>query len=294
MKRLVYFLSFALALTLAHASDEGTDLMPLTEAEAKSIIEQRMANKALQEAARKAELEAVPAIERRVIEKNGRRVTMNRVAPPVLAAAPASVPDAPNASNPLTPAELAALMAAQPEHQSISLSVTVFGEGHSKVLWRQPRDNHETNQAPLEFELWTNINLNYLRPISSFDRDGVVYNYLGFTHTITHAGEAWRSAFAKERGHDYESRWEEPPVAFTAGVPEYVVVGNGSRPIPPELYQQMDALFAHYLDSSERYKADYLRSVALKKASEEYSKENPLEPSDVIINHWSVSKGGRR
>jgi len=186
------------------------------------------------------------------------------------------------------------MIAAQPEHQSISLSVTVFGGQYSKILWRKPRDEDERRQAPEEFEIWTNVNLNYLRPISSFDRDDIVYNYTGFTSTITREDEAWRRAHAKKRGYDYESRWQTPPVRFTEGKAEYVLVEPEERRIPPELYQHMDALFGHYLENEERFKAEFLRNEALGKARETYLKENPPEPKDVIINHWPISEGGAR
>jgi hypothetical protein len=264
----VCFLLFAFAWTLAPASDRNVGLVPLTNIEADTIIAQQMENKAAGKAARKAELEAIPAIAIRVIEKDGHRVTMNRVAPPAQGIVSASVPRESNDLRPLTPDEVEALIAAQPEHQSITLSVTVFDEGYSKVLWRQPRDDDEPSKAPHEFELWTNLNLNYLSPISSFERDDVVYNYVGFGETITHVGEARRSAFAQEHGYDYESRWQEPPVNFTAGQPEYVVVANSSRPIPPELYQQMDALFAHYLENEGALKAEHLRNEALREAKD--------------------------
>ncbi|TVP76504.1 MAG: hypothetical protein EA353_11870, partial [Puniceicoccaceae bacterium] len=120
MKRLACFLSFTLAWTLAHASDENSELTPLTKAEASAIITQQMEDKAVQKAIRKAELEAVPAIETRVIEKDGHRLTINRVAPPEVKVV-SPVLDSAGLSNQLTTAELAALIAAQPERQSISL-----------------------------------------------------------------------------------------------------------------------------------------------------------------------------
>lgn len=93
--------------------------------------------------------------------------------------------------------------------QSISLSVSVFGDEYSKILWRAPRDEDE-------------------------------------------------------------------------------------RRIPPELYEQMDALFTHYLENEAKFKAEFLRNKALRKAREAYLKKNPPEPKDVIINHWPISKGGAR
>lgn len=279
----------------AHASAvTPTTAQPITEVEARTIIEQQMADKALREANRKAELESMTTTESRTVQKERHRVTINRIVPPRLKAAPVPTLSQKQTSRPWTAEEWAAMIAAQPEHQSISLSVTVFGEEYSKLLWRKPRDEEERRQAPEEFEIWTNVNLNYLRPISTFDRDNIVYSYMGFTSTITREDEAWRRAYAKERGYDYESRWQLSPVPFTEGKAEYVVVEDEERRIPPELYQQMDALFAHYLENEDRFKAEFQTSEALRKAREAYLKENPLEPKDVIINHWPISEGGAR
>ena len=172
--------------------------------------------------------------------------------------------------------------------------MTVFGEDYSKILWRKPRNAAERRKAPEKFEIWTNVNLNYLRLISSFDRDGVVYDAFVFTDTVTRKTEASRRAFARKYGHDYQSRWQKPPVRFTAGRPEYIVTEPEERKIPPELYEQMDALFAHYLENEAKFKSEYLRNEALRKAKEQYLKENPPQPKDVIINHWPISEGGAR
>jgi hypothetical protein len=266
----------------------------ITGTEARGIIDQRMADKALREANRKAELESMSASHSRFFQKEKHSVMINRVRPPELKAVPPPTHLDQPRSKAWTEEEWAAMMAAQPEQQSISLSVTVFGDEYSKILWRKPRDPEENRQIPEEYEIWTNVNLNYLRPIGSFDRDRVVYNYMGFTETITRKDEAWRRAFAKERGHDYTSRWQPSPVGFTEGMTEYVVVESEQRHIPLELYQQMDALFAHYLENEDRLKAQFLRSKALEKAREAYLKEHPPEPKDVIINHWPISKGRAR
>ncbi|NBB79130.1 MAG: hypothetical protein GVY36_06735 [Verrucomicrobia bacterium] len=262
--------------------------------EARAIIENRMSEKALRESRRRAELDAVPAITRRVIQKENHQITINRVAPPAPKTAPAPISAERHQPSPLTRAEFEALMANQPEQQSISLSVTVFGDEYSKILWRKPRSAEENSDAPQEFEIWTNVTLKYLTPISSFERDGIVYNYFGFGERITREGEVRRGALAENRGYDYKSRWQEPPMDFTTGQSEYVVVNDGSRSIPAELYQQMDALFGHYLENEDRFKTAFQRGQALRKAREAYLKESPPEPKEVIINHWPISKGGAR
>lgn len=292
MKFILLLLSaFSAAAGLASTLTSTTQ--PITETKARSIIEQRMADKALREANRKAKLESMPPTDSRVVQKEGHSLTINRVVPPHLKAAPVPRPSDRKASITWTEEEWAAMIAAQPEHQSISLSVSVFGEEYSKLLWREPRDAEERRKAPEEFEIWSNVNLNYLKPISSFewDKNNIVYSYMGFTSTITRENEARRQAYAKKLGYDYKSRWQPSPVRFTKGEPEYVVVESEGRRIPPELYQQMDALFGHYLENEDRLKAQFLRSEALRKAREAYLKENRPEPKDVIINHWPISEG---
>ena len=276
---------------LSFSVEASTDL---SSTEATTIIEQRMAEKALKQANRRAELESMSATESRTVQKERHRVTINRVVPPRLKVPPSPPPQDRQTSETWTEEEWAAMIAAQPEHQSISLSVTVFGDEYSKILWRAPRDEDERRKAPEEFEIWTNVNLNYLRPISSFDRDNIVYSYMGFTSTITREDEAWRRVYAKERGYDYESRWQSPPVRFTEGKAEYVVVESEERRIPQGLYQQMDALFGHYLENEDRFKAEFKTNEALRKAREAYLKKNPPQPKDVIINHWPISEGGVR
>ena len=271
-----------------------SEKLALNEIEAKAIIEQQAADKAARETRRKAELQSMITLESRIIQKNDHRVTINRVSPPRLKVAATLIPAKKNESKPLTPAEFEALLAEQSEHRSISLSVTVFGEEYSKILWRKPRNEAERRKAPEKFEIWTNVNLSYLRLISTFDRDGVVYDAFVFTDTVTRKTEASRRAFARKHGHDYKSRWQQPPVRFTAGRPEYIVTEPAERRIPPELYEQMDALFAHYLENEAKFKSGYLRNKALRKAKEQYLKENPPQPKDVIINHWPISEGGAR
>ena len=279
-------------LAANETSNAKTSGKPFSKAEAKAIVEQEMSARAAAGVRRRAELAAMPTIARRVIQKKDHQITINRVAPPRLKVAPASAFDQKINSAPLTPAEFEAFMAAQPEHQTISLSVTVFGEESSKIVWREPRDTDERSQPSQEFEIWTNINLNYLRPIGSFKRDNVIYNYFGFTDTITLKSEAWRKAYAKEHGYDYQPRWQRPPVDFTRGQLEYVVTQPTDRPVPPELYQQMDALFAHYVENAAELKAECQWQQALAKAKKAYLKENLPQPKDVIINHWPISKGG--
>lgn len=256
------------------------------------MIDQRMSEKAAGKARRKDELEKMTITESRVIEKVGRKVTINRVIPPQLKEAPPGKFKRDGITPSTSKGEFKSPFDEHREHQWVSLSATVYGEEYSRVIWRNPDKSGEEERAPEELEIWTNINFNYLRPISAFERDGVIFDYFTFTETVTRENENKRKAFAHKHGFTHETRWRESPVEFTTGDAEYVVIAPDEREIPRKLYQQLNALFAYYLENEEALKTRVLRNEALREAKTEYLRKNPPEPEDVIINHWPVSEGG--
>lgn len=256
----------------------------LSESEAEQIVARQMAEKADRETERKAELESMATMSRRVIQKRDHQITINRVTPPVLQPRPDQTLVR-QAQPQMTEAEWQAMIDAQPEHQSISLSVTVFEEEYSKILWRTQATDGKPYQ---EYEIWSNLPLNFLRLISTFDRDDIVFDCFAYVNQITRENEQAIREFARKYGHDYESRWERPPVKFMDET-EYVVIGD-IETIPPELYQQMDAVFAYYLQEEDRLRVEFQRSEALQKAREKYLMENPPAPKEFIINHWPAQR----
>lgn len=258
----------------------------LSEQEAEQIVAHEMANKAEKESRRRADLESMAMMNRRVIQKGGQRILINRVVPPVLKPRPLQKLDI-SESPRMTEAEWRAMIASQPEHQSISLSVTVFDVDYSKILWRNRSENGKSYE---EYEIWSNLGLNYLRLISTFERDDVVFDCFSYVNQITRENEKAAREFARKYGHEYKSRWERPPVKFI-DEPEYVVIGDVEK-IPEALYEQMDAVFAYYLEEEARLRVDFQRSEALQEAREKYLLENPPAPKEFIINHWPALKGG--
>jgi len=165
------------------------------------------------------------------------------------------------------------------KHESISVSAFIFDNHFSKVVWRDT----ETGRT---LDIWTNINMVYLNPLSSFDTESTHYTYFAMAQTITREGEEKRQEMAAKLGYDYESRWQRPPVKLSDETLEYVVVTETSEAVPEKLYEQMDALFAFYLEKRESLEADYLNAQKLRIAREKFLQENPPEKKPSITNFW--------
>jgi len=260
---------------------------PLSEAEADREVAREAAEREAAEAARKRALESAPKQRSRTVRNGGREVRINRVtrAPERAARTPARGRSGRNAGA-RGPAETSGTEAAASppdppaEYRRIVLSATVYDGDYTEIRWRHPDGSGATETV------WTNVNLNHLRPVGGFRRGGVRYDYFGFVRSVSKQEERERLARARERDARAESRRKDAPVAFGDG-PEYVVIAErADAPVPAELYQQMDALLGHCMANAERLKRDYRRRRALAEARERYRAANPPEPKDIVINHW--------
>ena len=263
-------------------SGEETDInwqeRLLTPEQAEAIVEpRRLANEAAERERRSAAL-SLPALEQRVIDKGEQKIVFRRVArqPEV---EPAEV-EARSEAVVLSPEVLAAWEASQKvPHEQISMAANVYGEDYSEITWRDT----ETRE---EFTVWTNVNLNYLRPIDSFSADGYQYDYFGFIYPYDREAEKERLAAATEAGYPAESRWKYPPVVFSKEYFEYFVDAAPGALVPEKLYRQMDALFAYYLAHREEFEVRHKNAVLLQAAHEKNLKERPpVEPKEVIMNY---------
>lgn len=250
----------------------------LTPDQAAEIIEsRRLAGEAAERERRRSAL-SLPAFERRVVDKGERKIIFRRVArqPDV---EPVEV-EATAETVTLTPEMLAALEAGEEvTYEQISMAANVYGEDYSEITWRDT----ETRE---EFTVWTNVNLNYLRPIDSFSANGYRYDYFGFIYVYDRETEKERLAAAAEAGFPAESRWKYPPVVFADDYFEYFVDAAPGALVPEKLYRQMDALFAYYLAHREEFEVRHKNAVLLQAALEKSLKDRPpVEPKEVIMNY---------
>ncbi|MFP4068669.1 MAG: hypothetical protein ACLFVC_00680 [Opitutales bacterium] len=250
----------------------------LTQEEAEAIVEsRRLAHEAEERRRRKAAL-SLPALEQRVVDKGEKKIVFRRVAklperkPAELRASTGAVK--------VSPEVLSAWEESQKmTHEQISMAANVYGGDYSEITWRD-------TETRAEFTVWTNVNLNYLRPIDSFSADGYRYDYFGFIHAYDRESERERLAAAAEAGYPAESRWKQPPVVFSNENFEYFVDAGRTDRVPEKLYRQMDALFAYYLAHREEFEIRHKNAAMLQAARLKSLKERPpVEPKEVIMNY---------
>jgi hypothetical protein len=174
--------------------------------------------------------------------------------------------------------------AAEYVHENISLGANVYGDEYSEIKWRDP-DTGKT------VSVWTNISLNYLKPIVSFTADDVHYDYFGFVTNYTREGDEARMKMFKELGYEAESQWKYPPVRLSSDYSEYYVDAPWDAEIPEKLHRQLSALFAYYLKNEEKFKIEYLNSRTLQAAREANLKANPPKEAKEVIMNYSPLRG---
>ena len=251
----------------------------LTPEQAEQIVKQRRAEKEVADRAyRKAALDEEAIEERTLTRDDGQRIVFRRVAP----AAKVEIEEPPASSSPKQ--SLAKIFAEELEqeeirHESIHIGANVYGDRYSEIQWRDP-------EANLDIKVWSNIRLEYLRPISAIEVDGIQYSYFGFITHYSEEAEQQRIQFAADQGFEVESRWKTPPVVFSDEYYEYYVDAPWDAEIPEKLYRQLDVLFGFYLSNYERLRIQHLNTEMLQSAKEKDLAENPpVKPKQVIMNY---------
>lgn len=253
----------------------------LTEAEAKAIVEGREAAEEARYQAFKEKMASAEVVESKTVQTQGGSLKFNQVRPLVLEKVVKPTREEPK--NTMTPEEWAAYMVSQQVRipEQISLGANVYGDSHSEITWRD-------TETGARFTVWTNVSLNYLRPVSSIQAKNYDYMYFGFVTPYTKEDEQRHIQIAREHGVEVESRWKEPPVAFTGGSYEYIVITEDTAKVPDKLYRQLDALIGHYVAHREELEIEYENSQTLEAARQQYLKENPPQPRETLVNFWKI------
>ena len=273
---------FALAcLFLFHSQliAETAAVEMISQSEAEAIIQARMEAKAAQDEAMRQKINAVTVLRETVVKRGTQDVIVRRVAAPPVERRTKRKGEV-SAPNQARSENIAFNIPVDPRrHETISISAKIFDDLYSKVVWRDT----ETGRT---FDLWTNINMVYLNPLSGFDTEIAHYHYFATNETITRSGEKERRKVAAKMGYPYQSRWEHPPVKLSDEIFEYVVVTESREPVPERLYEQMDALFAYYLEQRDSLEISYRNAQKLRTAREKFMRQNPPEVKPSITNFW--------
>ena len=282
------FTKFVLLIAFAAVPVHGNsaDKLPklLTEAEAEAIVTQREEAKEARYEARRQELAGAEVVESKEIQREGSPMTINLIKPLVLEKPSPADTETSDKQPEMTPEQWAAYIEAQqvliPEQ--ISMGANVYGDEYSEITWR----DRETKS---ELVVWSNVSLNFLKPISTIQTEEYDYMYFGFVTPYTREDEQARIEFAAERGFEVESRWKEPPVKFSEDRYEYVVMANGAD-VPEKLYRQLDAVLGYYVAHKEELEIEHKNAQTLQEAHEKYKRENPPQPKETLINFWKIEE----
>ena len=252
----------------------------LSPAEAQSIVEDRRAKNDAAEEAYRREALGQAALAERTITKGGQKIRFRRVA----AGERIEVADAIEPKSADLTMDSRFAEAAEYVHENISLGANVYGDEYSEITWRDP----DTAQT---VSVWTNISLNYLKPIVSFTEDDIHYDYFGFVTSYTREGDEARMKMFKELGYEAESQWKYPPVRLSSDYNEYYVDAPWDAEIPEKLHRQLSALLGFYSANEEKFKREYLNSRMLQAAREADLKSNPPKEVKEVIMNYSPLRG---
>lgn len=257
----------------------------LTPEQAEQIIHKRRFDKeAADKAYREAALGKMALEERTLTREDGQRVVFRRVAPAPKARIDTAT-DSDESSSTLVELFPEALKQEQEFlHENIHIGANVYGNKYSEIQWRDP-------EANLDIKVWSNIRLEYLRPISAIEANGIQYSYFGFITHYTEESEQQRIQLAADQGFEVESRWKTPPVVFSDEYYEYYVDAPWDAEIPEKLYRQLDVLFGFYLSNYERLRIQHLNAEMLQLAKEKDLAKNPPVKSKQVIMNYTPLRG---
>lgn len=256
------------------STERNTAIIAANEADQLVLTLER--NKREAAAELKSSLERVPAYYQTETTTGERKILIRRVAAPAKLPTPKPKADA-QATKSLDLSQWNEAELIEPIH--IYLYATVYDDAHSRLIL-----THERKR----YTVWTNLNFKYLQLLGYFNVGQRRYNYFGVTDQIDTEREAEIARFAREKGYNYTSRWENPPVPFVTE-PEYILVTEDDMPIPEEVYQQLDALLGYYIANQEKLQLDYRNARQMQAARERYRQAHPEKPQDIVLNYSRMS-----
>lgn len=213
-------------------------------------------------------------------------ITYNRVAPPVLPERPA-VPAVPIPS-PLSAEAMQAMKRRESKKfELLFLSATVLDRQVTELRWFGDGG---------EYRAFSNIDFNYLSGPGEIETDDTVYELIMGIGNETREQVDAANSYITEHGLPSSLKKQIPPLSqFSPVRSEYMLVDDGSKPVPDNALAGMDALHSYYDANRQQLIDDYNKREASRIVQEQWQKEHPPVPKDTVINYWiEGGKGGTR
>ncbi len=275
----IHILIPALVLPLAALGQEISELRPLSDTEADTIVAAKVSAIAEREAGRpinQVEFEVLQ--EREVPRKGGGRIIVRQVNPPEIPVRKTEpIPDAfaDLAEEERAIVEEYGLTAAEVRYLSrfefkwpvaLPLSATIYDGGITRIRWVH---------AGQEYTAYSNIDFNYLRGVRGFEGpDGELYYLLNM---------GIGDAVAERLPSDLPVLPE-----FDPGRAEYVVDIPDVSALDDHILAPLDALHDWYEQHEARLKIDTQHRDAINAAWKRHHEANSFPVTDTIIHYWRV------
>ena len=208
----------------------------------------------------------------RRIQVGDHSLYLNRVAPPVLPAAP---------SSPLPPSAEETVKASEPRQKSevLFLATTVYDRKVTALRWWG-----ETGER----RVFSNIDFNLLCGAGSIETPETIYTLMlavGNEPAEEGGGSAKKTAVK-----DWAARFGKAipaPETFSKTRSEYFVAEDETHAAPSEEeLSALDALHVYFDANQPRLADEYVKREATQAEQARLLKEHPPVPRDIIVNYW--------
>lgn len=206
-------------------------------------------------------------IEQRIIHKDGRAITFNRVVPPLSPTAPVS------------DTKVAAVSVAQEskDHQMFSISATVYDRKITELRWFKDGKS---------FHAWSNVDFNFIAGMGSFETTDTIYSLvLGLGNEMSPPPSEATTQLSASGEVKSLPAWE----TFPSGQFGYILIQEGSASVhTAQDVAAMDALHHYYEVNRDKLKQAYAEREAKRIAQEQWQKDHPPVPQDTVTNFWPI------
>lgn len=202
--------------------------------------------------------------ESRTLEKNGRKITFNKVVPPVKAPVQEPVITSAPQVEPLETLE------APKAYASFNFSGVVYDKRVTELSW---------THANTRYRVFIDADLSFLHSLSSVETETAHYSLIGI---LAHEESAHQPHWIPGKNYFSKSHVEyavvEPTVAEPSG-------------LDPEAFASLDALLDFYEVNKRELWLKYAQQQAGNEARKRQKAAEPPEEKDMVIHFWK--KEGR-
>lgn len=286
-KRTALFAPILLVLSGQVIFGDVESLAPLTEAEALAIVRSQREATAARELERKERILEIHAESQTVLDKDSGKMILRRVGwQPVEPLAAARLDSAAET----TDSGFSTIFPQDRVHSMISVRATVYDETFTELIWRDP-----SLAGANPISIWVNRDFRYFSSIHRFELNNVHYSYIGFTGSVDTDAYVTHPVTGEKFLLYKLPEWMPSAEDFPSDEAAYIVrISEENEDVPELLYQQMDALLAHFVENEAELIAAYQRSEMLRKAREQLDELEPEKKKDIVINYWPIQSNADR